>query len=176
MERLLELRKHITKEQRGIEVAPYHNPIAPRRLGFGSVVIDVFDTDDLRRRAEADQNIPRDHLPFIETVDIVGSATELANLVEARFGNERFDYIVSSHNIEHLPNPIRFLQACEKVLRPGGVLTMAIPDRRYCFDFYRPVTELSEWLDAFHENRTQPTLAQVFSRPCEIRYTAVKRW
>ena len=28
---------------------------------------------------------------------------------------------------------------------------MAIPDRRYCFDFYRPMTELSEWLDALKD-------------------------
>ena len=42
------------------------------------------------------------------------------------------------------------------------MLSLAVPDRRYCFDFYRPATELSEWLDAFHERRIRPTAGQVF--------------
>jgi SAM-dependent methyltransferase len=83
-------------------------------------------------------------------------------LVRERFGYEKFDYVISSHNFEHLPDPIRFLQACENVLKPGAILSMAIRDRRYCFDFYRPLTELSEWLEAFGERRTRPTPRQVF--------------
>jgi len=162
VDRIQELLKHITKDQRGIEIGPYHNPLAPRRLGFNSLAVDVFDTEHLRRRAEADPNIPRDHLAHVEEVDLVGSAVDIADLVRDRFGEDRFDYVLSSHNFEHLPDPIRFLQSCEQILKPGAVLTMAIPDRRYCFDFYRPVTELSEWLDAFHDRRAKPTPGQVF--------------
>jgi SAM-dependent methyltransferase len=162
MDRTQELLKHITTDQRGIEIGPYHNPLAPRRLGFNSICLDVFDTEELRRRAKEDPHIPPEHHAFIEQVDLVGTATELAELVKARYGSERFDYVISSHNFEHLPNPVRFLQGCEAILKPGAILTMAIPDRRYCFDFYRPVTELSEWLDAFHEKRAKPTPGQVF--------------
>jgi predicted SAM-dependent methyltransferase len=162
LDRTQEILKHITKEQRGIEVAPYHSPLVPRRLGFNSLTLDVFETAELRRRAETDPHIPRDHLEHIEDVDLVGSAVELADLVRSRFGADNFDYVISSHNFEHLPNPIRFLQGCEQILKPGAVLSMAIPDRRYCFDFYRPVTELSEWLAAFHEKRAKPTPTQVF--------------
>ena len=39
---------------------------------------------------------------------------------------------------------------------------MAIPDRRGCFDFFRPLTRLSEWIDAFVEERSQPSCAQTF--------------
>lgn len=162
LDRMREMLRYINKEQRGIEIGPYHNPLAPRRLGFNSLALDVFDTEELRRRAEADPHIPRDYLSLIENVDLHGSAVAIADLVRARFDNERFDYVISSHNFEHLPDPIRFLQGCEQVLKPGAILSMAIPDRRYCFDFYRPVTELSEWLDAFHEKRAKPTPSQVF--------------
>jgi hypothetical protein len=68
MDRTQELLKHITKDQRGIEIAPYHNPLVPRRLGYNSLSLDVFDTAELRRRAEGDPNIPREHLPLIEEV------------------------------------------------------------------------------------------------------------
>lgn len=163
MDRTSELLKHITKEQRGIEIGPYHNPVTPRRLGFRSITLDVFDTAELRKRAELDPHIPREHLPFIEDVDLKGSACDIADIVKANYQDTRFDYVVSSHNFEHLPDPIRFLQGCERVLKPNGMLSMAVPDHRYCFDFYRPVTELSEWLEAFYERRTKPTPGQVFS-------------
>lgn len=162
MDRIQEILKHITKEQRGIEIAPYHNPLVPRRLGFDSLTLDVFDTAALRQRAEADPNIPRDHLEHIGDVDLVGSAVDIAELVSSHGNGQKFDYVISSHNFEHLPDPIRFLQGCERVLKPGGMLSMAIPDRRYCFDFYRPVTMLSEWLDAYQEKRAKPTPGQVF--------------
>ena len=82
--------------------------------------------------------------------------------VREKYGDSPFDYVISSHNLEHLPDPIKFLKGCQDVLTPDGVLAFAIPDRRYCFDFYRPATDASEWLEAFYTGRTQPSPAQVF--------------
>jgi hypothetical protein len=65
-------------------------------------------------------------------------------------------------NFEHLSNPIGFLQGCGEALKPGGVLSMAVPDRRACFDYFRPVTRLSEWIQAFVEDRNRPSFAQAF--------------
>lgn len=162
MNRVAQLLKHIDKGQSGVEIGPYHSPLVPRSQGFASVALDVFTADELRRRAAEDPNIPPEHAARIEEVDLLGSAGDIAELVASRFGGKRFDYVVSSHNFEHLPDPIRFLQGCEKVLKPGGVLSLAVPDRRFCFDYYRPATELSEWLDAHHQQRTRPTPGQVF--------------
>ena len=72
--------------------------------------------------------------------------------------------MISSHNFEHSPNPIRFLQGCGKVLKPGGVLSMALPDKRACFDYFRPHTTLGQWLEAFFAERERPTPAQVFDQ------------
>jgi SAM-dependent methyltransferase len=162
MDRTLELLEYVEKSALGIEIGPYHNPTVPKRDGYNSISIDVFDADELRRRAAEDPNVPDSSIAAIETVDIVGSAVDIADLVRVPYGSQKFAYIVSSHNFEHLPDPIRFLQGCSELLEDGGVLTMAVPDRRFCFDYFRPATELSEWLEAFHERRRQPTPAQVF--------------
>lgn len=162
MNRVSELLKHVTKQHRGIEIGPYHSPLVPRREGYNSVALDVFGKAELKRRAAADSNIPAANVNRIEDVDLEGSAGDIAELVGERFGYGQFDYVVSSHNFEHLPNPIRFLQGCEKVLKPGGWLSLAIPDRRFCFDFYRPVTDLAEWIDAYAQGRRRPTPGQVF--------------
>ena len=100
---------------------------------------------------------------MIEDVDLVGSCTHIGELVRARGEAGTFDYVVSSHNFEHLPNPIRFLQGCAEALRPGGMLSMAIPDRRACFDYFRPISRLSDWIQAFVEERSRPSRAQDFN-------------
>jgi SAM-dependent methyltransferase len=151
----------ITKEMRGIEIAPWFAPLAPKRQGYNCLALDVFDKTTLLERARQDPNISLDELPAIEDVELVGSATDIVELVPAE-QHGAFDYIVSSHNFEHLPDPISFLQGCEKVLKRNGILSMALPDARACFDFFRPHTTLAEWLTSFQEKRQKPNAQQVF--------------
>ena len=49
---------------------------------------------------------------------VLGDAHNLDKL----FPTERFDLIIASDIIEHLPNPGRFLEACRSVLTPDGTL------------------------------------------------------
>ena len=154
----------ITKEHVGIEVGPWFAPIAPKKEGYKCWGLDLFDAETLRRKAETDPNIPKEGIPEIQEVDLIGSASAIADLVAAKGALGTIDYIISSHNLEHLPDPIRFLQGCEKALKRGGILSMAIPDRRFCFDYFRPHTTLSHWLQAYFESRVRPTLAQVFEQ------------
>jgi SAM-dependent methyltransferase len=95
---------------------------------------------------------------------LFGSSTEIFDIVAARGELSSFDYIISSHNFEHLPNPINFLQGCEKVHKPRGYLSMTLPDKRACFDDFRPISTLGSWLDAYLENRSRPTPAQSFEQ------------
>jgi len=172
MDRFAEILKFSSKSAKGIEIAPWFAPIAPKAEGYNVTVLDVLSTEELRTRARADKNIPKESISRIETVDFVGSAVEIAEIVGATNQLGSFDYIVSSHNFEHLPNPIKFLQGCQQVLRQGGILSMAIPDHRGCFDHFRPHTTIADWLEAFHEDRQRPKLSQVFeqrSYACELK-------
>ena len=162
MDRAGEILKYIHKSQTGIEIGPYFNPLAAKRAGYNCVVMDVFDAPTLRRQAELDPFIPKSSIENIEEVDIVGSCSALAELVAEKFPLGTFDYVISSHNLEHLPDPIRFLKGCELVLMPGGIVSMAVPDRRVCFDYFRPVTTLGSWLEAYFEKRGRPSEALIF--------------
>lgn len=163
MDRLQKLREGIAKHADVLEIGPYFNPIAARRDGYRVTTLDVFDTEELRTRGAADPNVGPDRVPGIEEVDLVGSACDLADLTVAKYGaGKKFDWILSSHNFEHLPDPIRFLRQCAEVLRVDGTLRMAIPDKRFCFDHFRQLSDVSEWLQAFHERRTTPTVYQAF--------------
>ncbi len=153
--------KGITKTMRGMEIAPWFAPLAPKNEGFNCLVVDVFDKPTLLALAEKDANVPRDGIPLIEEVDFVGSAVDIAELVPSSM-HGTFDYIISSHNFEHLPDPIKFLQGCQTVLKPGGMLSMVVPDMRACFDVFRPHTTVIDWLLAFKEKRSRPSPEQVF--------------
>lgn len=165
MDRREEILRHIGIGTRGIEVAPWHNPIIPTGGERQVVVLDVLDRPTLIARAEQDPAIDRSMVQHIGEVDLVGSACDIADLAIERFGADvQFDFVVSSHNLEHLPDPVRFLRACETLLAPGGVVAMAVPDKRACFDFFRPQSGTGELLQAFHEHRERPSYAQTFGQ------------
>jgi SAM-dependent methyltransferase len=152
----------ITKEMLGIEIGPWHNPLVPKRDGYNSLSLDVFDGDELRSRARSDGHIPNELVEKIEDVDLVGTVSDLDFLAEKAGIVGKVDYIISSHNFEHTPDPIRFLQASSRILKPGGILSIAVPDKRRCFDFFRPHSTAGDFLDAFYHKRQGPSPGQIF--------------
>jgi SAM-dependent methyltransferase len=162
MSRLTQLLAHIDPAKTGIEVAPYFNPAVPKAAYPNVLTLDVFDTATLKERAAADMMIANECIARIEDVDLVGDASSIGSLVSDKGLAGKIGYIVSSHNFEHLPNPIRFLRGCSEVLEPGGVLSMAVPDVRACFDIFRMPTRLVDWLAAYHEYRSQPSPETLF--------------
>lgn len=162
MQRLDELLKYIDRSSVGIEVAPYFNPALPKAKGNKVLILDVFDTETLRGYAAKDPLIPPTRVMEIEDVDIVGDASSIAEMLATKQLSGQIGFVISSHNFEHLPNPIKFLRGCSAVLKPGGMLSMAVPDNRACFDHFRMPTRLSEWLAAYHGNFTQPSAEAIF--------------
>lgn len=173
MDRKQAILSYIGADAHGIEIAPWFNPIVTPGCNRTAVVLDVFDRPTLVARAEIDPAIDKAMIGQIGKVDLVGSACEVAELASALFGpEERFDFVVSSHNLEHLPDPVRFLRGCQTLLKTGGVVAMAVPDKRACFDFFRPHSGTGDMLQAFHERRERPTFAQSFG---QIGYSAQLR-
>lgn len=162
MDRRTEIGKYLNKDLKGIEVAPYFSPILSKSAGYNILSIDIFDTTTLQERARSDSNNLPEWIDRIEDVDIVGDASNIGEMIQRNNLSGEINYIISSHNFEHLPNPIKFLQGCGEALNPDGVLSMAVPDYRACFDHFRMPTRLSDWLSAFHENRSQPSAETIF--------------
>lgn len=139
----------------GLEIGPSHNPIAPKRAGYNVHILDHLDADGLRRKYAGH---PID-LDKIEDVDFIWTGQRLPDLI-GRTGV--YDWIIASHVIEHVPDLVSFLQQCEALLKPDGKLSLVVPDKRYCFDYFNPVSLTGAFLDAYHEKRTRPSPGQVF--------------
>lgn len=168
------LLKYADTAGKGLEIAPYFNPTLKKSDGYDIKILDVFDTDTLRDRALADSQIAEGHEQYIEPVDFVGDACQLGQVIADAGMAGQFAFVLSSHNFEHLPNPIKFLRGVGEALMPGGVLSMAIPDYRCCFDHFRLPTRLSDWLVAYHQDHTRHSAATIFERNLNFATLAEK--
>src|SRR6266566_3060251 len=43
---------------------------------------------------------------------------------------------------------VHVLDDCDSLLKKGGVLSLVVPDKRYCFDRFRPLTDVGRVIDA----------------------------
>jgi hypothetical protein len=59
----------------------------------------------------------------------------------SRIADVSQDFVIANHFLEHCENPIEALLNLLRVVRSGGILFLAIPDKTHTFDFHRPVTD-----------------------------------
>jgi SAM-dependent methyltransferase len=54
------------------------------------------------------------------------------------FDDDYFDAVVAQHVVEHLPchDAVNFLVGCRRVLKPGGLLVVSVPDAEYFLKVY----------------------------------------
>lgn len=142
---------------RGAEVGPLDKPLVPWRRG-SVFYVDRAPTEALKRHWSADPNVDVSRLH----VDAVWGRNTLREAIAESAGQDvLLDYIVASHVIEHVPDLIEWLRETQSCLRPGGSLRLAIPDRRYTFDFLRQETSLVDVLDAHVCRRRVPSPARI---------------
>lgn len=124
--------RHLAGE--GIEVGALHSPF-PLPAGVRVRYVDRLTTPQLRAE------YPELDGEELVDVDVVDDGERLSTLEP---GSQ--DFVISSHFLEHCEDPIGTLQAQLRVLRPGGVLLLAIPDRRAGIDREREPTPLEHLL------------------------------
>lgn len=85
--------------------------------------------------------------------DVVANGVDFASELESF---EPFHLVVANHVLEHLPNPIRFLNEAALITREGGCLLLSIPDRRFTFDVNRADTDFVEWFRRYEQDQRSP--------------------
>nr|VFK62323.1 MAG: Methyltransferase domain-containing protein [Candidatus Kentron sp. UNK]VFK70419.1 MAG: Methyltransferase domain-containing protein [Candidatus Kentron sp. UNK] len=59
-----------------------------------------------------------------------GLRVSLGDVTEQKYPDDYFDAIISSHVIEHIPDPKAWLDECMRILKPGGRLICTTPNNR----------------------------------------------
>jgi predicted SAM-dependent methyltransferase len=114
----------------GLEIGALHRPLRTR-AGATVRYVDRMDTPTLRShyRELATEDLVE--------VDIVDDGEKLETQPDGSA-----DFVIANHFIEHTEDPLGTLSNHLRVLRSGGILYLAVPDRRHTFDAERAPTTL----------------------------------
>lgn len=139
------------KYYKGIEIGPLTHPIIEpcERVKYA----DRLSADDLRTQYASDKSIRPDKIVNIDYViekDLRSSISEVV------------DFIVASHVVEHVPNIIGWLLDIRHCLREGGLLSLAIPDKRFTFDYCRELSTIDQMVEAYVLNFTKASPRMVY--------------
>jgi 2-polyprenyl-3-methyl-5-hydroxy-6-metoxy-1,4-benzoquinol methylase len=113
---LVRLRAHLRRDMRIVEIGASHHLLVAKRDGWRTTVSGHAWRDALAIKYAAHGV----DLSQLEDVDVAWNGGDLAGLLPP--GSEAsYDAVVASHVLEHLPDPIWFLIATERLLKPDGL-------------------------------------------------------
>lgn len=116
---------------KGLEIGPLHRPM----VKHDGMDIDYIDRCTV---AELRAHYPElNELPLVEP-DIIGDAETMEGI-----DSDAYDFLISAHVIEHMKNPLSSLEQWCRVVKPGGLLYLIVPDKRSTFDIKRVRTTLA---------------------------------
>lgn len=109
----------------GLEIGPLHRPMVTHP-GMEIHYVDRFSVADLR-----------EHYPELREFSLVEphilDDAETLSQVE----DNKYDFLIAAHVIEHMKNPLSSLEQWCRVVKPGGLIYMIVPDKRKTFDKHR---------------------------------------
>lgn len=86
----------------------------------------------------------------------VGEATDLRFIAD-----DQYDFVLSSHVLEHCANPLKALNEWRRVVKLGGTMLLVLPHRDGTFDHRRPVTPLRHLLADFERDTPENDLTHL---------------
>jgi GT2 family glycosyltransferase/glycosyltransferase involved in cell wall biosynthesis len=131
----------------GIEIGALHNPL-PLPAAARARYVDRLDTKGLYEHYPELRGFP------LVDIDIIDDGERLTSIPDASQ-----DFVIANHFLEHCEDPLTTLENLLRVVRSGGAIYMAVPDKRFTFDRDRAITPLAHLLDdrrcGPHHSRSQ---------------------
>ena len=115
--------------------------------------LDWFTTEEC---CESIKDLQNRNVDKVVNVDYVIKTKHFAEYIDFSF-----DLIIANHVIEHIPDIVTWFSELQKILGPHGAIFLAIPDRRYTFDYLRPETDAVEILRCFQEDLQSASYYQI---------------
>ena len=150
----LDIRKNNIRHFRGkgLDIGPFNCPYVPDPDKYGLEVetVDRWEPEQLKAI-----------FPEISSDEVVPLATFVGDIsAEGLFFSEdaRYDFVVCSHVIEHVADPLYLLAECFRVLKPMGVLYLGAPDVRISFDKGRKATSYDYIFEKYVNKVRKPLL------------------
>jgi SAM-dependent methyltransferase len=125
----------------GIEVGPGQHPF---EIPLPGVDVRYLDRWTAQESAELFPQLAA-QATFVEPDVVADFNTDRLTSIP----DDSQDFVIASHILEHLAEPIGFLDEIHRVLKPGGVVLILLPDRHHTRDRGRTPTPLAHLVDEF---------------------------
>lgn len=79
--------------------------------------------------------------------------SDIVNLEKIK--NKSYDFIVASHILEHVVNPLKGISEITRILKDDGICILVLPWKEGTFDHKRPISSFSKLLDNYNKNRDE---------------------
>ena len=139
----------------GLEVSPYFDPFLSKS-DYNILYTDYIGTEEIRAKAADNPDLRNRNVPAVDFIWTPG-----APLAQCAPDGMLFDYVVASHVMEHVPNPIGWLNEILSVVKIGGRVALFLPDRRANADYLRQETQFHHLAQWWMEQPSTPTPGQV---------------
>jgi SAM-dependent methyltransferase len=83
-------------------------------------------------------------------------ATDLHGIMD-----QTYDFVLSSHNLEHIANPVKALREWMRVIKPGGAIIAILPNYRRTFDHRRQPTRVDHMLEDYESGASESDLTHL---------------
>lgn len=142
------------KGKRGLEIGGPSRVFQPRGIFPAYALLSSLDNVDYRcdtewSKDQQDQAQVFGQRWFVE-------ANNLHHIPDAHY-----DCVLSSHMLEHSSNPVAALMEWHRVLKPGGMLILVLPDPTQTFDHRRPVTTMKHLIEDYQIMRDESDLTHL---------------
>lgn len=153
-----------------LEIGPLCSPcmVGKRRNVFA---VDYFSKEELKNNYKNDPNVDKSKICNVDYV--IKDKLKYSEVIT----DKKFDVCFSSHNIEHVPCLITFLNNVSSVLKPNSYFFLCIPDYRYCFDHFRKPSNIFEVLNSYYNNQDKPSaLSHLENKYINTHNDSGKHW
>lgn len=138
----------------GLEIAPYFDPCL-RAPKYNIMYTDYISNEEIQAKAAENPDVVHSP-PLIDFTWNPGKP-----LKDCAPEGLSFDYALASHVMEHVPNPIGWLNNVLSILKIGGRLAIFLPSKKFSFDCYRVETQYHQLVEWWIEQPPIPTTGQL---------------
>lgn len=85
--------------------------------------------------------------------------SEATNLKDIE--NNKYDFLVASHCLEHVSNPIKAVKEWIRVIKPNGTILLVLPNKEYCFDHKRSITKFDHLVSDYEQDVDETDLTHL---------------
>jgi hypothetical protein len=159
----------VPKDKMILEIGPLAFPCMP--VNQPNVhTVDYFSTEQLKENYKTDPNV--DINKICNVTYVLKDKIKYKDVIPTIF-----DFCFSSHNIEHVPCIISFLNNVSSILQDNSFFFLCIPDYRYCFDHFRNPSNIFEVLDSYFNNQDKPSpISHLESKYLTCHNDSIKHW